>query len=177
MTSLAFFAAEGPNGYFLPSDPREAFWAAMAFFVVVGLLVWKAGPLITGGLADRTAGIERDLEEARQARADAESALTASSADLPDVSAEEARIRAEAKETAAKLKADMVSKAEADATAMVERGRADVAARRRQAQADLAADVAEMTRTAAEAVVMDGLDAGAQSDLIDTYINQVSGTR
>lgn len=177
MTSLAFFAADEPNGYFLPPVTIEAVFAALAFFLVAGLLYWKAGGLVKQALADRTAGIESALAEARQARAEAEKALNATSADLPDVSAEENRIRSEAQATAAKLKADMVAKAEADAAAMVERGRSEVAARRRQSQADLAAEVSEMTKTAAEAVIRDGLDPSVQSDLLDTYISQVGGAR
>ena len=50
-----------------------------------------------------------------------------------------------------------------------------MAARKRQAQADLIAEVSRMTRQAAEAVVRDGLDGGSQGELIENYINQVSG--
>jgi len=52
-----------------------------------------------------------------------------------------------------------------------------VANRRRQAQADLAAEVSLMTRSSAEAVVREGLDSGAQSELIESYINQVGDIR
>ena len=166
-------AAEGPNGVHIPADVNEVYWGSVAFFVVVGLIWWKARPLIVEALKERTARIETELEEAKAARVDAEAALQASSADLPDVSAEEARIRAEAEATAEKLKADLVAKAEAEAEAIRERGRADVENRRRQARADLTAEVARMTRSSAEAVVRQGLDGGSQADLIDNYINQV----
>ena len=170
-------AAEGPNGVHIPADVNEVYWGSVAFFVVVGLIWWKARPLIVEALKDRTARIETELEEAKAARTDAEAALQASSADLPDVSAEEARIRAEAEATAEKLKADLVAKAEAEAEAIRERGRADVENRRRQARADLSAEVARLTRTSAEAVVRQGLDGGSQADLIDNYINQVGDIR
>lgn len=170
-------AAEGPNGMHWPADINEVYWGTIAFLVIVGLAVWKGGPAIQQSLRDRTAGIEAELADAKAARARAEAALTESSADLPDVSAEEARIRAEAEATAEKLKADLVAKAEAEAEAVRERGRSDVANRRRQAQADLAAEVSRLTRSSAEAVVREGLDGGAQTDLIETYINQVGDIR
>jgi F-type H+-transporting ATPase subunit b len=170
-------AAEGPNGVHLASDINEVIWGSIAFFIVAGLIVWKAGPLIAAAMRDRTARIEAELDEAKAARTAAEAALQESSADLPDVSAEEARIRAEAEATAEKLKADLIAKAEADAEAIRERGRSDVTNRRRQAQADLGAEVSRLTRTSAEAVVRQGLDGSSQSDLIESYINQVSEMR
>ena len=164
-------AAEGPNGIHIPADVNEVYWGSLAFFVVVGLIWWRAGPLIANALKERTARIETELQEAKAARDEAEAALEASSADLPDVSAEEARIRAEAEATAEKLKTDLVAKAEAEA--IRERGRSDVENRRRQARADLTAEVARLTRSSAEAVVREGLDGGSQAELIDSYINQV----
>ncbi len=176
--NLAYqFAAEGPNGVHWPADINEVYWGSLAFFVIVGLAVWRAGPSVMQSMRDRTAGIEAELAQAKAARAEAEAALQASSAEKPDVSDEEARIRAEAEATAEKLKADLVVKAEAEAEAIRERGRADVANRRRQAQADLAAEVSRLTRSSAEAVVRDGLDASSQSELIEAYINQVGDIR
>lgn len=168
-------ASEEPNGVHLASDINEVIWGSIAFFIVAGLIVWKAGPLIAKAMNDRTARIEAELGEAKAARAEAEAALTATSAELPDVSSEEARIRSEALQTAEKLKADLIAKAGAEAEAVRDRGRSDVAARKRQAQADLIAEVSRMTRQAAEAVVRDGLDGGSQGELIENYINQVSG--
>jgi F-type H+-transporting ATPase subunit b len=174
MSIFYLIAADKPNGRHIPGDPNEVYWGSVAFFIVVGLVIWKVLPSIREQMAERTAKIEAELADAKAARAEAEQALNASSQELPDVSAEEARIREEAQATAAKLKDDLIARAEADAEAVRERGRADVANRKRQAQADLAAEVAEMTRGSARAVVLDGLDDSAQGDLIENYINQVS---
>ena len=154
MNVLNVLAAEEPNGVHLAGDINEVYWGSIAFFIVAGLLVWKVGPLITKAMRDRTARIEAELADARSARTEAEQALSASSAELPDVSDEEARIRSEALATAAKLKEDLIAKAEAEAEAVRERGRSDVANRKRQAHADLAAEVAAMTRASAQAVVL-----------------------
>lgn len=167
-------ASEEPNGVHLASDINEVIWGSIAFFIVAGLIVWKAGPLIVKAMHDRTARIEAELGEAKAGRTAAEAALTASSAELPDVGTEEAKIRSEAQVTAAKLKEDLQLRAEAEAEAVRERGRNDVTNRKRQAQADLAAEVSKMTRDTAEAVVLDGLDGASQSELIENYINQVS---
>lgn len=174
MSTLHLFAAEEPNGYQLAGDINEVIWGSIAFFIVAGLIIWKAGPLIAEAMRDRTARIEAELDEAKSQRAEAEAALTASSAELPDVGAEETKIRSEALTTAIKLKEDLLIRAEAEAEAVRERGRTDVTNRKRQAQADLAAEISRMTRETAEAVVLDGLDGASQSDLIENYINEVS---
>ncbi len=172
-TSTAFVIAAG-NGYQIPHEPLEVVWGSIAFFIVVGLGWWKGGPAIKKALADRTARIEAELAEAKSRREAAEAALNASTVDLPDVSEEEARIRSEAAETATKLKADLIAKAEAEADAIRERGTSDVANRKRQARADLQAEIAEATRKAAEDMVKADLDGSAQASLIDSYINEVS---
>ncbi len=170
MTLLIFAAG---NGYQIPHDPREMYWGSAAFFIVVGLIWWKGAPAIKRGLASRTERIEAELADARSRRDAAEAALNASTSELPDLSEEEARIRSEATETAARLKADLIAKAEAEAEGVRERGKADVANRKRQARADLQAEIAEATRLAAEDMVRSDLNLGAQSDLIDAYIDEV----
>lgn len=175
MSLLSLFAAEAPNGVHLAGDKNEIYWGSVAFFIVLGLIIWKAGPLITKGMRDRTDRIAGELDDAKAERASAEAALTESSADLPDVGEQETKIRNEGLETAVRLKADLIEKAEAEAEGLRERGRADVANLKRQAQADLAAEVSRMTRNTAEAVVREGLDDSSQSELIENYINQVGG--
>ncbi len=173
----ALIASEAPNGVHLAGDLREVYWGSAAFFVLVALIVWKAGPAIKGMITGRTERIRAELAEAQAQRAEAEAALTASTADLPDVSAEEARIRSEATETAGQLKVDLKAKAEADAEALKARAAADVETMKRQALADIQAEVAEITRSATEVVVAEQLDPAAHTELIENYINQVGQSR
>lgn len=169
----SIFAAEGPNGVHLASDLNEVYWGSLAFFVLLALVVWKAGPAIKAAISGRTDRIRAELAAAEAERAEAEAALTAKAADVPDVSTEQTRIRAEAVETAARLKADMAAKAQDDAAALVARANGDVVNQRAQAMADMREEVARLTRDATEAVVTDSLDDAAQSALIDQYISQV----
>lgn len=167
------FAAEGPNGVHLASDINEVIWGSIAFFVLMAVIVWKGGPAIKKMFTGRTDRIRAELESARSERDAAEAALTESTADLPDVGAEEDRIRNEAQETAARLKVDLKAKAQTDAEALRARGASDVENMKRQALGDLQEEVARVTRSATETVVTDSLDDAAHADLIDTYINQV----
>jgi len=167
------FAAEGPNGVHIPADVLEVYWASAAFFVLIGVGWWKGGPALKAALASRTDRIRGELAAAEAERVEAESALTAKAADLPDVSVEQGRIRSEAHATAARLKEEMAVKATSDAAALITRANGDTATQRSQALADVREEVARLTRDATEAVVTDSLDPTVQSDLIDQYISQV----
>jgi F-type H+-transporting ATPase subunit b len=170
---LSIFASEEPNGVHLASDINEVIWGSLAFFVLLALVVWKAGPAIKAAVTGRTDRIRNELAAAEAERDEAEAALTAKAADVPDVGSEQTRIREEAEVTAARLKTDMAAKAETDAAALVARANADVVTQRSQALADMREEVARLTRDAAEAVVSDSLNDATQSDLIDQYISQV----
>lgn len=171
---MNLIAAEGPNGVHLAGDINEVYWGSIAFFVLMGLIIWKAGPAIKGMLTGRTDRIRNELAEAAQARDDAQAVLTESTADLPDVDAEADRIRLEADETAERLKNDIVAKAGVEAQTLKDRAAVDIENQKRQALADIREEVARLTRGATEEVVNDSLDDAAHSDLIENYINQVS---
>lgn len=174
---LTILASEAPNGKHLAGDLNEVYWGSAAFVVLMALLVWKAGPAIKKVMAGRTERIRRDLADAKAARDEAEAALSASTADLPDVDAEADRIRTEADETAIRLKASIVERAHADAAAQKERAVVDVETMKHQALADLREEVGRLTRGATEVVVADSLDDAAHVDLIENYITQVGQLR
>lgn len=173
LSFIGFLAAEGPNGVHLAGDINEVYWGSIAFFVLMIPVVMKGVPVIKKAMTDRTERIQAELAEAKQAKAEAQATLTASTADLPDVDAEADRLRREATETAAKLKTDMVAKAHADAIAIKERAAADAENDKRQALADITEEVGRLTRGATEAIVADSLDPASHAELIESYINQV----
>lgn len=166
-------AAEEPNSVHLPGDLNEVYWASAAFVVVAALLVWKVWPPLRRALDKRTNDIRAELETASRERAAAEAALTEQRAEVGDVGAERQRLLAEAAETAERLRVDLVARARVDAEALRARAITDIENQRNQALGDLRAEVARLTRGAAEAVVRENLDATSQSQLIDSYIERV----
>ncbi len=174
---LTILATEAENGVHLAADKNEIYWGSAAFFVLMALLIIKAGPAIKKAMNGRTERIRRELDEAKAARVEAESALHASTEDLPDVGAEADRIRSEADATAAHLKESMIERAHADAAGLKERAVSDVENMKRQAFADLSEEVGRLTRGATEAVVTESLDDATHADLIENYITQVGQLR
>ncbi|MFN8053086.1 MAG: F0F1 ATP synthase subunit B [Acidimicrobiales bacterium] len=173
---LAFLAAEEGNGFWLPHDINEVIWGTIAFVLVFGVIIWKAGPAIKAMAAARPERIKAELDTAASARAAAESKVADVKAALADSDKEAARILDEARETAAKLTTDLAARAQADADAVREQGLAEIAAARRQAQADLSAEVSRLALGAAERVVQSNLDDSTQQSLIESYISQVGAS-
>ena len=170
------FAVEGPNGAWLPADILEFYWSAGAFLIVLSLLIWKVLPLVKSGLAARSDGIREDLVEADRAKVGAETQLTDLKNKLGDAEAEAARIKAEAHETAANMKAEMIARADADAEAARVRANEEVSSSTASAAGDVQAAVAEQSVAAAESVIQANLDDQTHADLINRYIEQVNAS-
>ena len=83
----------------------------LAFAIVFGLLIWKAGPAIKAALTARPARIKEALDTAAAARSTAEKSFADVKAALADSDKEAARILEEARETASKVGADIVVEA------------------------------------------------------------------
>ena len=173
MLQLLVTASEAPNGFLLSSDTNEVIWGSIAFFIILGLLIWKAGPAIKTGLSSRTDRIAAELDDSAAAKAGAQTKLADVQRRIADAGNERQRILDDAAQTAASLKTQLQAKADQDAAELVARSVADVEASKGQALADLQADAASLAMGAAEAVVNRNLDAATQTDLIESYISQV----
>jgi F-type H+-transporting ATPase subunit b len=176
-TRLVLTAAEAPNTFLLSNDLKEVMWGSIAFFIILGLLIWKAGPAIKSALAGRTDRLAQELDDSAAAKAEAQAKLADVQHRIADAGNERQRILDDAAQTATSLKAQLRAKADQDAADLVARAAADIEASKGQALADLQADAASLTMGAAEAVVSRNLDAATQIDLIESYITQVGAQR
>lgn len=173
---IGIFAAEGPNGNWIPGDPNELYWGSAAFLIIAVVFVMKGVPAIKAAMKATSAKVEGELAEAEQAKAEAEAELEALTSSLGDAGAEAEAIIADARDQATRLEADLIARAESDVAEAKERARIEVAAQRDQALADLRAAVAEQARVAADAVVRNNLDDSTQSALIDDYISSIGAS-
>ena len=152
---------------------NELIWGAISFLVLFGLLSKFAWPGIKKGLEDRTERIRSSLEEAENAKAEAERVLEDYRRQLADARAEAGRVIEEARQTADQLRQELQSRAEAEISEIRQRAAADVEAAKAAAIADLRGQVADIAIGAAELVVQRSLDRDTQIQLIENYINQV----
>ena len=166
-------ASEAPNSFLLPGDINEFYWGTVAFVVVFGLLGKFAVPVLRKGLQARSEKIAKELGAADAAKAEALAEAERIRASIGNAEADAAAVVAEARTAAAQLVATMKERSVQEAADLRTRAAADIESQKNQAIADLRAEVTELARGAAEAVVRSNLDDATQAALIDRYIDQV----
>ena len=145
-------------------------YVGLTIFLLLGIFVFKAPKLIAGALDRRIADTRRALDEARSVRAQAE-ALLADAKARQDAAAEDAKSILAHAETEAEA---LVAKAERDVATLIERrsrmAEDQISAAERQAVTDLRAQAASLAVTAAERLIVQQHDAGADKALTDRTI-------
>jgi F-type H+-transporting ATPase subunit b len=151
-------------------------WIALAMVVVLAILIWKRVPALIGKALDsKIAAIRAQLDEAAQLRSEAEAIKAEYEAKAAQADAEAATILERAKAEAEGI----VRQAESDASALVERrGRMaedKIAAAERSALDQVRAKAARAAAAAAETLIREKLDAGADKALVDRTIAGLAG--
>ena len=168
---LAEDCVESPNPI-LPAT-NELAWGSAAF-VVLFFALWKfAFPGLKKGLEGRAERIRKSLDEAEQAKDEAQSILDEYQRQLADAKSESARIIEEARQAADNLRRDLQQRAEAEVNELKQRAQDDIRAQVDRAMADLRTRVAELSIDLAEKVVERNLDRETNLALIESYITQV----
>ena len=149
-------------------------WVSLAMLVVIAIMLWKKVPAAIGRSLDKKiAGIRAQLDEASRLRAEAEAQLAEAkarnAASAGDAAAIIAHAEAEAKQ--------MIAKAESDSADLVARRRKmaedKIAAAERSAIDEVRAKVATAATSAAERLIRERMDAGADKAMVDSAISEL----
>ena len=177
----ALFDEEAKACYSAPSpilpETGELFWGFLSFAIVAFGLIKFGFPALRKGLADREDKIRGDLEAAEQAKSAAQAADSDHEKILAEARAEGAGLVDEARKAAEQVRLDLIARAEADAADVRARANADAALATERAMADLQTQVAAMSIGLAERIVQHNLDAATQTALVESFINEVGGSR
>lgn len=176
MTLLNIVAAEGPNGYWWPSDVKEFWWGLIAFSIVFLLMVWKLFPVIIKALGDAQSAAIDDASSSEKAIEAARQDQAALRAELGDAESAGAEIVAEARTNAETIRSEGMVRNEQVVAEMRTRADADIASMKASAQADLQAELSAQTLGAAEAVVTSNLDEATHGSLIEDYISKIGAS-
>ena len=149
-------------------------WVALAMLAVFAILIWKRVPAAIGKALDRKIGtIRQQLDEAAQLRAEAEALRAEYEAKAAQADAEAATMIERARHEAEGI----VAQAEANAAALVERrtrmAEDKIAAAERSAIDEVRAKAATAAAAAAESLIRDRLDAGADKAMVDSTIGEL----
>jgi F-type H+-transporting ATPase subunit b len=173
---LVLAAVEGADdGLQLLPDFAELLWGAVAFALLMGFLLWKVFPKLNATLDERGAKIQGQIEEADNQRQQAEQLRRQYEEQLADARSQGNTIVEDARAQAERVRADVLAKAEEEAQQIRERARSDVEAERGRVVQDLRGQVAVMSVELAGKIVQRELDPERHRDLVDRYINELSG--
>jgi F-type H+-transporting ATPase subunit b len=165
------------KGY-ITSDPIFAPWgefipAALASLIVFLLLYKYAGPIIKKSFRDRTAGIQKQLDDSAAATVAAEAEATRIREAKGDIDAERARLYAEADAQAEALLADGRARLETEMAELEARAEADISAAAGRSTDELRLEIAKYSGAAVDRIVAGTLDDAAQQELIEGFIARV----
>ena len=163
--------------HWLWPEKAEIIYGGLASLIVFAVL-WKfAGPVISKAMTARTERIQKELDGAATATADAAAEAERIRQAKGDIEAERARILAEADAQAEQLLADGRVRLDAEAADLLAKADADAAALFARSGDELRAEIAQHAGVTAERLVADHLDTATQNDLIEAFIAKVGAAR
>ena len=152
---------------------KELIPGSLASIIVFTLLFKFAGPIVKKSFADRTARIQKELDDSAAARVAAESEAMRIREAQGDIEAERTRLFAEADAQAQALLADGRVRLEAEMAELEVRAESDIAAAAGRSTDELRSEIARYSGDAVDRIVSDTLDDAAQQDLIEGFIARV----
>ena len=152
---------------------NELIWGGISFVVLLVLMSKFAFPALKKGMEDRTERIRKDLDEAENAKSEADRIREDYSRQLADAKSEAARIIEEARQAADAVRRDLTQRAEQEAQELRQRNAEQLEAERARIMGELRGQVSSLAIELAEKVVEANLDEATNTRLIESYIQQV----
>jgi F-type H+-transporting ATPase subunit b len=172
-------AAEGSfeTHHWLLPETAEIIYGGLASLIVFGALYKFALPMFKTSLAARTERIQKELDDAKSQRENAENEAARIRTALGDIQAERAKLLAEADAQAATVIADGRARITAEAADLEAKAEADIAAASGRLNDEIKSEIARLSSVAVDRVVKAALNDAAQQDLIEGFISNVGAAR
>jgi len=184
MNSLLSLIAATPGGpltyethHWLLPETAEIIYGGISSVLVIGALVKFAGPMAKKALAARTERIQGDMDNARNARAKAETEASTIRTALGDINAERSRILAEADAQAAAVLSEGRARVQAEMAEVEAKAMSDIANATGRVGDELRAEISRLSSIAIERVVASTVNDSVRQDLIEGFISKVGASR
>jgi F-type H+-transporting ATPase subunit b len=154
----------------------ELILGSLASLIVFGLL-WKfAWPLIKEFYNNRTARIQKEIDESSAAKTAAEAEAARIRQAKGDIDAERSRLYAEADAEAEVILRDGRARLEVELVETEARADAEIESAANRSGDELSVEIASLTSRAIDGVVARTLDDSVQQELIENFIARVGAT-
>ena len=152
---------------------QHAYWLAVLlnFAVIAGVMFWAGRKYLPGMFRNRTAAIQKAMEEARKASEDANRRLSEIESRLSRLDGEIAAMTANAEKDVAAEEARIKAAAEADAGKIVESAEQEIEAAVKAARRDLTTYAADLAISLAKKQIH--VDAGTDSSLVRSFADRL----
>lgn len=162
-----------------PFDINEGliFWTLLIFGLLLVLLWRFAWPAILKSVEDREQRIQRQLDEAERARAEAAKLLEEHKRTVAAAKAEAQEIVTKAKAVAQKEREALVARGREEQEQLLVRARAEIAAEKEKAILALRREAVDLSIAAASKLVEANLDSDANRRLVTDYLKTLERRR
>lgn len=153
--------------------PQVAYWVfvGLNFAILAAAILWFSKSSVPAMLRNRTATIQKGIEEARKASAEATERLNGIEARLAKLDGEVTQLKASAEADFSAEEARIKQSAEEDARRVVESAEQEVAAASRSAQRELKAYAADLSVNLAEKKIK--VDSETDEALLRGFVSQL----
>lgn len=142
--------------------------------LVLYLLLKKfAWGQISGILDERAAKISNDIDKAENARINAENLQVERQKELDGAKSEASQIIVDAKEIGQAQSTKLIEEANDEASRLKEKADIDIERSKAEALSDVKNQMSDLSISLAEKIIGANLDKDAQSNLIDSYLNDL----
>lgn len=170
MNEAMILAAEGGTNPIIPNW-WEILVVAIAFAILMYIVVKKVVPAFEKIYAERAEAIEGGIAKAEEAQAEATAALEAYKQQLTEARTEANRIREEARSEGAQILADLKEKAASESARITEQAHAQIEAERATAIASLRSEVGTLATELAGRIVGESLNDDERSArVVDRFL-------
>ena len=167
-------AEHAPNVFNL--NMGTSFWTLVIFGVLMVVLAKWAFPPILGYAQAREERIQNSLDEARQARDEAQRALESQRQELAKAREESQAIIARGKQDAEKVRAELLERAKAEQQDVIDKARREIERERDQAIESVRREAVELSIAAAAQLLGKRLDTAEDRRLVTEYLDRAQTT-
>ena len=175
LATLHVLAVEDNGGIELLPEAPELIWGFVAFALLMAVMFRLVFPKMNTMLEERSAKIEGQISEAEQAKVEAEELKRQYEAQLAEARGQAEEILEEARSQAERIKSEAASRGEEEAEQITARAREDIEAERGRLVSELRGQVAALSVELAGKIVGKEIDEDQHRELVDQYINELSG--
>ena len=171
---LAFFNEAEKAGSPLDVNPGVIIWTLVTFLFLLFVLVKIAWKPILKSLNEREKLIKDSLENAENARKDAERMIAENKANMQKAEEEGQKLIEQSREYAEKLKNQILDESKVQAKKMIDDAAVEIQRKNADAFNKLKDQVADIAVQAAGKIIKENLDKDKQVNLVNKFIDDLS---